>query len=307
MFLLSDRTIIEVSGENRHDFLQSLITNDIKLANSQNLIYTAFLNASGRFFTDFFIFENDQKYFLDCHNSCGDDLIKKFNLYKLRSQIEVKKNNDLKVIFNLENLGFRDPRCKDFGWRLYLNSLELSKYQTQSEALYHKRRIDFKIPEGYYDLIVDKSYISEFDFDNLNAVSYNKGCYLGQETTARNHYRGVVRKKIAHFVIDNISSDLLDFINLNSLQIEDEFLKLVNIKGVEIFAKNSENNSQEIGIILSAILDKKLLSLSGLALMKSPEFNAQDLSDDFKNNFNKSSENLIFQDRKFFRAINFNQ
>ena len=86
MFLLKDRVIIEISGQDRQEFLQGLITNDIKSATSQKMIYSAFLNGAGRFFADFFIHEVAEKYILDCHIFEADEIIKKLNLYKLRSQ-----------------------------------------------------------------------------------------------------------------------------------------------------------------------------------------------------------------------------
>ena len=265
MFLLKDRAIVEISGLDRQEFLQGLITNDIKLATPQKMIYSAFLNGAGRFFVDFFIHEIAEKYILDCHILEVDEIIKKLNLYKLRSQVEITKNQNLFVIFNTQNLGFVDSRVNDFGYRVYVNSPDLKNYPTQDLIFYHQRRINFRIPEGYYDLTKDKSYIFEFGFDNFSAISYQKGCYVGQETTARNHYRGQLRKKIFLFEIEEVNQQLKNAIeeknNLSSLQFDGDILKMANIKNHELI-----KNDKDVGLVLSSIFDGK--TLKGLALIK---------------------------------------
>ena len=292
MFLLKDRTIIEISGQDRQEFLQGLITNDIKFATSKNMIYSAFLNGAGRFFVDFFIHEIDEKYILDCHIFEADEIIKKLNLYKLRSQVEIKKNQNLFVIFNTESLGFNDSRATDFGYRFYVDQADLKNYETQNLIFYHQRRINFKIPEGYYDLTKDKSYIFEFGFDNFNAISYQKGCYVGQETTARNHYRGQLRKKIFLFEVKEVDENLRKNIeeknDLSSLQFDGDGLKMANIKNHELL-----KNDKDCGLVLSSIFDGK--TLRGLVLLK---FDEVEEKKDNPPNFNLISENIFLQNNK---------
>ena len=100
MINLQDRTIIEIAGDDRKNFLQGLITNDINKASSTNLIYSAMLNASGRFLYDFFIFENDNKIIIDCLKSRRDEIVMKLGFYKLRAKIQIKKNDELKVFLH---------------------------------------------------------------------------------------------------------------------------------------------------------------------------------------------------------------
>lgn len=292
MFLLKDRTIIEISGQDRQEFLQGLITNDIKLATSQKMIYSAFLNGAGRFFVDFFIHEIDEKYILDCHILEVDEIIKKLNIYKLRSQVEIKKNQNLFVIFNSESLGFIDPRATNFGYRSYVNQADLKNYPTQDLIFYHQRRINFKIPEGYYDLTKDKSYIFEFGFDNFNAISYQKGCYVGQEATARNHYRGQLRKKIFLFEVKEVDENLRNVIeeknDLSSLQFDGDGLKMAYIKNHELL-----KDDKDCGLVLSSIFDGK--TLRGLVLLKFDE------AEDDKNispKINLANENIFIQNNK---------
>ncbi len=194
MIQLSDRAIIEISGSDRKKFLQGLITNDINKTSENNLIYACMLNAQGRFLYDFFIFEQSEKLLLDCYAPRRDEILQKFGFYKLRSQVTIKKNDELKVFSTLKKSQFNDPRNNALGFRLY------AKEETATDTInsYHFIRITNKIPESEYDLTYEKSFIAEFNFDNLNAIDYNKGCYVGQEPTARIHHLGEVRKEIIY-------------------------------------------------------------------------------------------------------------
>ena len=199
MIQLQDRTIIEVSGDERKKFLQGLITNDINKVSAENLLYACMLNAAGRFLYDFFIFEQNEKIFLDCYAPRCAEIITKLNFYKLRSQVEIKKNEELKILWNQTHQGFPDPRNQNLGHRLYTTNYPLPT--TPHRLNYDLLRISLKTPESELDLSYEKSFILEFGFDALNAVDYNKGCYVGQEPTARTHHLGEIRKKIFHVKI----------------------------------------------------------------------------------------------------------
>jgi len=199
---LIDRAIIEISGSDRKKFLQGLISNDANKINNKALIYSVMLNSQGRFLYDFFIFEKNDHLFLDCLAVRRDEIIQKLNLYKLRSKVEIKKNDELKVSWSLSEGQFIDPRNPNLGHRTYSssptpNALPLTPY--------HLNRINLKIPESENDLTYEKSFVLEFGFDNLNAISYEKGCYVGQELTSRTHYKGEIRKKVFHLKISGLS------------------------------------------------------------------------------------------------------
>lgn len=203
IFFLNHRAILEISGADRVSFLQGLVTNDVSKVGNGALIYTAMLNAQGRFLYDFFIFQHKEKLFLDCDAVRRDEILKKLNFYKLRAKVEIKKNDEMAVmqIFSAtqpQNFSeiFPDPRTTELGFRTYDSKEKFSNFSPINE--YHFARISKKIPEGELDLTYEKSFILEFDFDNLNAIDYQKGCYVGQELTARTHYRGEIRKKLEH-------------------------------------------------------------------------------------------------------------
>lgn len=200
--LLEDRSIITLQGADTHKLLQGLITNDINHCKN-NLIYAAMLNNKGRFLYDFLIFEHDNSIFLDCHHEKAAEIIKKLNFYKLRSDVQITLNQELKVFSSHQEsndkLCFIDPRNLQLGYRIY------KKYENEDNAseLYHQKRIELKIPDGEYDLTYEKSLILEFDFDNLGATNYQKGCYVGQELTARTHHTGQIRKKLCFIKIND--------------------------------------------------------------------------------------------------------
>lgn len=200
--LLQDRSVISIKGDDSHKLLQGLITNDINNSKN-NLIYSAMLNNKGRFLYDFFIFEHENSIFLDCHHEKAAEIIKKLNFYKLRSNVEITLNQELKVFFSHQKsktkLCFIDPRNQDLGYRIY----KKHENEDDSSNIYHQKRIKLKIPEGEYDLTFEKSLILEFDFDNLGATNYQKGCYIGQELTARTHHTGQIRKKLCFVKIND--------------------------------------------------------------------------------------------------------
>ena len=291
MYILKDRAIIEVTGVDRRDFLQGLITNDINLLDQNTIIYSFFLNANGRYFADFFICANADYYWLDCHISQIDNIIAKLNLFKLRSQVSIRKNTEIAVIFNLNNQGFSDPRLQDFGYRNYVVIDNNTEYPSDDQSNYHQRRFQFNLVEGCYDLTVDKSFPLEFGFDNFKAISYKKGCYIGQETTARTHYRGQVRKKIVRFGLKNNNFDVFleKFFYDNQLTFNaSNAWETTSLKNCVIY-----QDDQEIGIILSSFYDRNANSLIGLALLKDNFKNDQQ-----SNEVNQDDVHLIICDNK---------
>ena len=238
-----NRSILEITGPDRKKFLQGLITNDVNKATEKNLIYSAMLNAQGRFLYDFFIFEIGEKLILDCLASRRDEILKKLNFYKLRAEVEIKKNDELKIFHSFEDTAssFPDPRNKNLGHRLYSHTYHLPPIAYRLE--YDLNRILLKIPESEQDLTYEKSFILEFGFDDLNAVDYQKGCYVGQELTARTHHTGQIRKKIFH-------------------------IKISDGKAIQ---KNTEISCEgkSVGLVLSSIFHNS--ELHALALLKLPE------------------------------------
>ena len=186
---MCDRTILCISGPDAKSFLQNLVTNDVaKLKN--NIVYAALLTPQGKLFSDFFLVDSKQGVLIDVHSKLGDSLLKILNLYKLRAEIKIEKT-DLKVSTGVDNKhpkAFDDPRNPNMGWRYY-GRQDLG----QKNIDWEKLRGQNLVPEFGKELSSD-SYILEYGFEKLNGVDFKKGCYVGQEFTARMKHKSKLRK-----------------------------------------------------------------------------------------------------------------
>ena len=192
---LTNRTIIEMQGSNREVFLQGLITQDIKLLEMQPIIYSLMLSPQGKFQFDFFVIQTGNLWLIDIDTSRSQTFLQRLQLFKLRSDISVGINTEWQVgvsslPLETENC-FLDPRLKNLGYRFYGKKTAFDKVSD----LYQARCLSLGVPDGALDMIVDKSIPLEWGMDELNAIAWNKGCYMGQELTARSRYVGQIRKR----------------------------------------------------------------------------------------------------------------
>lgn len=219
-----NRVLLEIKGEDSRDFLQSIVTNNIDLISNDRSIYSALLSPQGKYLYDFFLFQDSKinSIIMDCEKSLYEELIKKLTIYKLRSKVEIIVKNKINVyaiygsnitelisnfkINNIEgstkevsnNLFFIDPRNRNLGLRVYSNNL-LQDFNNLPKGIlseWNYIRIKNKIPYPYIDLEKEKSFIIENNFEYINAIDFNKGCYIGQENTARQKYRGTAKRKL---------------------------------------------------------------------------------------------------------------
>lgn len=223
--LLENRTIIKVEGDDAIQLLQGIITNDMNLVLDNHSIYALMLTPQGKFLHDFFIIKlTDQSYLLDVAVEKKNEIISKLNIYKLRSKVKITDLSDRYQIISLNlinanQLGldnnkagytvrfdygifYLDPRFTLMGARGIIDKEKLELTSTAEWQFvgnvkdYEEIRYNYAIPKGYIDMIQEKSFPLEFGMDKLNAINYEKGCYVGQELTARTTYRGVIRKGI---------------------------------------------------------------------------------------------------------------
>ena len=198
--VLEDRSILIISGPDRASFMQGLITkNCINLSENQ-LIYTLMLNSHGKYLYDFFLYNTADKFYIDIATQHAEEFINKIQLYKLRSNISISREDSLMVIasdtdqIDAQTICIhQDPRSQILGYRIITDK---NHSLSSSDSFYHQRRIANLIPEGYYDMVQNSSFPLEYGFDKINAIDFDKGCYVGQELIARTHYRGEIRKKI---------------------------------------------------------------------------------------------------------------
>jgi len=227
---LKNRGIIAISGEESVSFLQGLVSNDVTKVANEQAIYAAFLTPQGKFLFDFFIFRDGDRLLLDCEADRADDLMRRLNMFKLRTKVSLENaTEEYRVIAligedALATLGldsdpglakpldggvvFVDPRLSALGARAILprDQADTAPFlndfaETENDA-YDLLRLELGIPDGARDLIVEKSLLMENGFDELNGIDWNKGCYMGQETTARTKHRGLVKKRLMPVRVD---------------------------------------------------------------------------------------------------------
>ena len=187
----NDRKVFCLSGEDAKDFLQDLITNNIYKAEDR-LSYAALLGPQGKFLFDFFLFTKGGNIFLDCGANQADALAQRLIMYRLRRSVDITMT-DLLVTCGLgtgPEAAMLDPRHPEIGWRYYGGTIDAESVDWTA------LRIRLGIPETGYELLPD-SYILEMRFEALNGVDFRKGCYIGQEITARMKHKTQLRKGLA--------------------------------------------------------------------------------------------------------------
>jgi len=222
IFLVPDRQIIELKGPDSKKFLQGLVTNDIT-DDKRSLKYSAMLNPQGKYLFDFFIFTAEPNRFLiDISSKVFEPFLKRLNMYKLRSNVTLSPLcGDVLVGFmDTPDYALRDPRSKEMGWRGYrFENDRSSKFNFLDQNFFDELRVKLMIPETGIELVREKTYILEAGFERLNGVSFSKGCYVGQEVTARMKHKTELQKGLAkvRVVGDLATSDLSISVNENSV------------------------------------------------------------------------------------------
>ena len=227
--LLEKRGLVTVGGPDRAEFLQGLISNDIDRVTPARAIWAALLTPQGKYLHDFFVTEIDGSYYLDCEADRLMDLGGRLSRYKLRAEIDLGIGEHYVVLAlpgeaALGHLGlpsqpgaaravgggiaYVDPRLAAIGARAVLprdeaeSVLQAEGFEPGSMAAYDSLRLALGLPDGSRDLIVEKSILLESNFEELHGVDWDKGCYMGQELTARTKYRGLIKKRLMPVDID---------------------------------------------------------------------------------------------------------
>jgi tRNA-modifying protein YgfZ len=264
--VILDRSIIQVKGLDTYKYIQGLVSNDINQLSKDNSLYTLFFNAQGRYLYDAFIYYLEaNNIIMDIPSSKSTEVLNRLNMHKLKSNVEIKDiSGDYRIISILGQNAYKefslpykigattnkgniivafDPRTILMGLRCVINNEEYDSFvkgYVLDQDCYEQTRIDSLIPEGAKDLIYEKSLPLEYGMDKFNAISFSKGCYVGQELTTRTKSVGVIRKVIA-----KITSD-----------------KELPALGTEIYSGNNK-----IGIVCSSYQNK------GLALIRLDDYN----------------------------------
>lgn len=187
---LNDRALIRLSGEDVRGFLQGLVTNDV----SGNLpIWAALLSAQGKALFDFLIWGDGDDILIDCEKDAADDLVKRLKLYRLRRAISIERDPDLAVHWAPGgDLGVVDPRLSGLGQRWLAPADE----GEGADAAWRAHRLALGVTEGRAELGDGTTLWLECNAVELNGVSFSKGCYVGQENTARMNWRQKVNRRL---------------------------------------------------------------------------------------------------------------
>lgn len=186
------RSLFLISGQDARSFLQGLVTNDVDKID-EGLVYAALLTPQGKYLADFFLSAQPDGILLDVDASLGDMLKMRLTMYKLRADVEIAES-DLHLHRGLGETpedGFVDPRDDSLGWRAYRTSA-----QAEDATDWTKIHVAAQVPQSGEELGPD-SYILEMDFERINGVDFRKGCYVGQEVTARMKHKTELRKGLA--------------------------------------------------------------------------------------------------------------
>ena len=199
--ILENRGLLWLQGEDVRPFLQGIITNDIEKLAPDKSLYAAMLTPQGKFLYDLFLYDWQGGILLEYYTPKEADIIKKLTMYRLRSKVTFTPLNDYVVVAAWDGAnGTPDPRDARMGARYVTKEMLIN---TASAEEYHKRRIGLTIPEMPIDLVSEESFPLPCNLEEINAIDYKKGCYVGQEVTARSKYRGNIRKKIFNLQFDS--------------------------------------------------------------------------------------------------------
>jgi tRNA-modifying protein YgfZ len=199
-----DRTVWSLTGKDGLGFLQGLVSNDLRpLEQAPGLIWTAFLTPQGKYLADFFVVRTAEgQLLIDIAASLGPDTLRRLTMYRLRADVQIAPT----VLFVQRGLGDPpagarpDPRHPALGWRKWTD-------EPGSDPVidWDRIRVEHLIPESGVELIPDDSYILEAGFERLHGVDFRKGCYVGQEVTARMKHKTELRKGLVRVAVEGVA------------------------------------------------------------------------------------------------------
>ena len=224
VYILKERAILYISGKDAKDFLQNLVSNDINKITDTSSCFASLLTPQGKFLYEFIIVKHKQGYFIDCEKSQSEDIFKQLNLYKIRSKVEILNlsNEFVVATFSYDRylyidgakdiLGFTlkyredpiilDPRNKKLGARLIINLeklyLSLKKLDLKDDKIenYYTQSHKLGIVPKNLNKLKNKLFGIECNFEELNGIDFKKGCYVGQENTARIKLKNKLSKRL---------------------------------------------------------------------------------------------------------------
>ena len=280
LYILEDRGILYIKGLDTKEFLQNLISNDINKVNEDNSCFASLLSPQGKFLFAFIISKHKSGYFIDCEKSQIEELFKQLSIYKLRSKVEIMNlsNEFVVAAFNKEKfLRFEgsknipgntikykedsillDPRNTNLGARLIINLeklyLSLKKLELKNSLVdeYYQLSHKLGVPQRNMNKLQNKLFGIECNFEELNGIDFKKGCYVGQENTARIKLKNKLSKRLlpVEIIEGELNQDDLIYngeFEVGKVLINNEYpfalIKYLDdhfIKGIEFKCKNAK-------------------------------------------------------------------
>jgi len=227
---LADRGVLALAGEDARPFVQGLISNDVDKLGPARVLYAALLTPQGKYLHDFILAECGGALLLDVERARAADLLRRLTLYRLRSKVTIEDRTQAMRVVVLPGEGaaprfglareagaargfgggaaFVDPRLPALGVRAIVpadlddDAFLALGFAPGSSDDYERLRLEQGVPDGSRDILVDKSFLLESNFEELNGVDFDKGCYVGQELTSRTKFRGAVRRRLFKVAVD---------------------------------------------------------------------------------------------------------
>jgi len=225
---ITSKSFISIKGEDSIDFIQNIISNDIKKVADNNCIFASLLTPQGKFLFEFIIFKTKNIFFIECNNELTKELFNKLYNYKLRSKVEIKIEDNLISIdipfvkfqslninksnlINYKNyLIFEDPRIKNTLARAIIEQSKIKEFLndlnielSNEKYLLEKKLFALGVPSKDIQKLQNQLFSLEANFLELNGIDQKKGCYIGQENTARMHLKNKVNKRLFALQIIN--------------------------------------------------------------------------------------------------------
>ena len=230
--LLPGRAVLAIEGEDARGLLQGLVSNDVRRLAPDRAIYATLLTPQGKFLHDFFIATLGDRLLVDCEAERRDDLERRLTFYRLRAKVTLAADDDCVVaalwgdtaaaglseasLSATEGsagpfaggIAYVDPRLAAAGVRAFLprgsaaEAIGAAGFAAATAEDYDRARLSLALPDGSRDIAVEKSFLLENGVDDLNGVDFDKGCYVGQELTARTKHRATIRKRLYRVDVD---------------------------------------------------------------------------------------------------------
>ena len=270
---LAARAALRIQGPDRIGFLQGLVSSDAAKIAPDRALHAGFLTAQGRFLHEFFMGAQGEAVLLDCEAARRDDLLRRLKIYKLRAKIELGPDDGFVVAafwgegaaasFGLPDIAgaaketaggivYVDPRLAQLGVRALVPAARLAEiadgFAPDTREAYDALRLSHGVPDGSRDLAVEDALLLENGFEELGGVDFKKGCYVGQEVTARMKYRGLVKKRLVPVTIEGPAPAIGTPIHLD---------------GADVGEMRSSAGSQGLALLRLEALEKPAALMAG--------------------------------------------